>query len=450
MTDVVSVDTAAGPSYTWASASFTWASAAAGKNWGTAYPAVYALGVAVALGIAESRVNDAVKGLSEPLGLVDGSAKNLLLTRSEAFAFAETYADLISYVVHFLEGLSLTDAEKKELEIQRGELLGWDDQLAQDTSKGISESIGLSDGQTLNSIKNLAESVVLLEAASRLLQKNAGETLGLTDATQGQIEKVFSEALEFAETYTDLIDYLISVSESLAIASTPQKSVEKPVPEFFAVSDARVNQIVKGIPEALAVGELLGRTVDYRRNLTEGFNFGDAMAKALAISLPEALAIADQYRRRANGVISDMVISRLEITEQDFRDILDAGHPPGYSNFRDFISGDYTYQRALFRAILETDNADRGYINGLRVTVDVPDVFDRGTAQITDASNGVYVSFSRAFHISPEVTLTHKGGTVVATPRIVGSITKSGFTAVLENSAGTRVAGSFTWVAQGY
>jgi hypothetical protein len=145
-----------------------------------------------------------------------------------------------------------------------------------------------------------------------------------------------------------------------------------------------------------------------------------------------------------------MVISRLAITEQDFRDILDAGHPPGYSNFRDFISGDYTYQRALFRAILETDNADRGYINGLRVTVDVPDVFDRGTTQISDASAGIYVAFTRAFHIAPEVTLTHKGGTVVATPRIIGSITKSGFTAVLETSAGTRVTGSFTWVAQGY
>jgi len=396
VTDVVSVDTAAGPSYTWASASFTWGSAAAGKNWGTAYPAVYALGVAVALGFSEFRTNGSIKGLSDPIGFADGDVRDFLLSQSETFAFSETYADLISYIVHFLESLPFT------------------------------------------------------ETAPRSFQKEANEAIEFVESAHEQFQKWFYEALGFAETYTDLIDYLISVSESLAIASTPQKSVEKPVPEFFAISDARVNQIVKGIPEALAVGELLGRTVDYRRSLTEGFNFGDAMAKALAISLPEALAIADQYRRRANGVISDIVISRLEITEQDFRDILDAGHPPGYSNFRDFISGDYTYQRALFRAILETDNADRGYINGLRVTVDVPDVFDRGTAQITDASNGVYVPFSRAFHISPEVTLTHKGGTVVATPRIVGSITKSGFTAVLENSAGTRVAGSFTWVAQGY
>lgn len=450
MSDVVSVDTAAGPSYTWASASFTWGSAAAGKNWSTAYPAVYALGVAVALGLSESRGNQTVKGISEPVGFTDGAVKDLLLSRSETFSFSETYADLTSFVLHFLEGLALADSEGKELDLQRGELLGWTDQLAQDAFKSVSEAIGVADIRMLDSVKGFSEPLTFLEAASRSIQKNASEILGFSDGTHSEIEKTFFEALGFAETYTDLIEYLISVSESLAISSAPQKELTKPLSDSFALIDARVNQLVKGIPEALAIGELLGRTVDYRRNLSEGLSFGDSIAKALAISLPEALAVADQYRRRANGVISDMVISRLAITEQDFRDILDAGHPPGYSNFRDFISGDYTYQRALFRAILETDNADRGYINGLRVTVDVPDVFDRGTAQISDASAGIYVAFTRTFHIAPEVTLTHKGGTVVATPRIVGSITKSGFTAVLETSAGTRVAGSFTWVAQGY
>jgi len=450
VSDVVSVDTAAGPSYTWASASFTWGSAAAGKNWSTAYPAVYALGVAVALGLSESRTNEAIKGISEPVGFTDGAVKDVLLSRSETLSLAETYADLISFVLHFLEGLALADSEGKELDIQRGELLGWTDQLTQDASKSVSEVFGVSDIRMLDSVKGLSEPLTFLEAASRSIQKDASEILGFSDGTRSEIEKTLSEALGFAETYTDLIEYLISVSESLSISSAPQKELTKPLAESFTLIDARVNQLIKRIPEALAIGELLGRTVDYRRNLSEGLNFGDSIAKALAISLPEALAIADQYRRRANGVISDMVISRLAITEQDFRDILDAGHPPGYSNFRDFISGDYTYQRALFRAILETDNADRGYINGLRVTVDVPDVFDRGTAQISDASAGIYVAFTRTFHIAPEVTLTHKGGAVVATPRIIGSITKSGFTAVLETSAGTRVAGSFTWVAQGY
>ncbi|CAN1541624.1 hypothetical protein MCEMAEM4_01800 [Burkholderiaceae bacterium] len=145
-----------------------------------------------------------------------------------------------------------------------------------------------------------------------------------------------------------------------------------------------------------------------------------------------------------------MIVASTEITEQDFMDILESGHPPGYTNFRDFIQGDYTYQRALFRAVITSNNADRGYIDGLRVTVDVPDVFDRGTAQVVNAANGVFVGFSRMFRVSPEVTLTFKGGTTVAVPRILGSVSTAGFTAVLENTTGVRVTGAISWVAQGY
>ncbi|MCS6767048.1 MAG: H-type lectin domain-containing protein [Candidatus Protistobacter heckmanni] len=127
-----------------------------------------------------------------------------------------------------------------------------------------------------------------------------------------------------------------------------------------------------------------------------------------------------------------------------------AGPPPGFPDFRDFIPGDYTYARALFRAILSSRNSDRGYIDALRVTVDVPDIFDRGTAQITDAAAGVAIRFDRTFRVPPEVTMTHKGGTALAIARLLGSTTTTGFTAVLEDASGARVTGSFTWIAQGY
>jgi len=38
----------------------------------------------------------------------------------------------------------------------------------------------------------------------------------------------------------------------------------------------------------------------------------------------------------------------------------------------------------------------------------------------------------------------------VAVPRILGAVSTTGFTAVLENTAGTRVNGAISWVAQGY
>ena len=184
--------------------------------------------------------------------------------------------------------------------------------------------------------------------------------------------------------------------------------------------------------------------------INEGFAIAEALRRAQTLKISEALYLAEQYRRRANGVISDMIVGTTEITEQDFAAIVEAGHPPGYTDFRDFIQGDYTYRRALFRAILNSRNSDRGFIDALRVTVDVPDIFDRGTVQIADAAAGASISFSRSFRVAPEVTMTHKGGTAVAIPRLLGAATTTGFTAVLENSSGTRVTGSFTWIAQGY
>ena len=207
---------------------------------------------------------------------------------------------------------------------------------------------------------------------------------------------------------------------------------------------------IRRVSEAFSFAESLGRTVAYRRTLSEGFAIGEALRRAQTLRLDEALGLAEQYRRRANGVISDMIVANAEITAQDFMDILESGHPPGYTNFRNFIQGDYTYQRALFRAILTSSNADRGYIDGLRVTVDAPDVFDRGTAQVVTPANGVAVIFTRQFRVTPEVTLTFKGGTTVAIPRILGSVTTSGFAAVLENTSGARVTGAISWVAQGY
>jgi hypothetical protein len=310
--------------------------------------------------------------------------------------FVETYTDLIAFVLRFVESLAL------------------------------SEKYGLSN------TKQVFEAFQVNEGLARQIAMRKFETLAL------------------AETYTDLIAFILRVGESFSFVETPSKSVIKPQSESFSFTEGLSKSQIKRVSEAFMFAEVFGRTVAYRKSISEGFAIGEALRRAQTLKLSEALSLAEQYRRRANGVISDMIVASTEITEQDFMDILESGHPPGYTNFRDFIQGDYTYQRALFRAILTSSNADRGYIDGLRVTVDVPDVFDRGTAQVSNAANGATVYFSRQFRVAPEVTLTFKGGTSVAVPRILGAVSITGFTAVLENTSGTRVTGAISWVAQGY
>jgi len=352
--------------------------------------------VATDLSFAELVQKLGIKSNSESLTFSDKSSRALALNKYENLNFVETYTDLIAFVLRFVESLTFTE------------------KYARTGTKAVFETFQVGEG--------LARQLVLRKY----------------------------ETLALAETYTDLIAFILRVSESLSFSEKPSKGMTKPQAENFRLSDALVKSQVKQISAAFSLAEALGRTVAYRRAINEGFAIGEAIRRAQILKLSEAFGLAEQYRRRANGVISDMIVANTEITEQDFMDILESGHPPGYTNFRDFIQGDYTYQRALFRAILTSSNADRGYIDGLRVTVDVPDVFDRGTAQVVTASSGVAVVFVRTFRVSPEVTLTFKGGTTVAIPRILGTVTTAGFTAILENTSGARVTGAISWVAQGY
>ena len=396
MAEVVNVTSTPGASYSWSTATFNWSSGTAAKTWATSTLSAFALSVASDLSFTEFGERIGIKCLKESFALTEGSSRSLVMQKHEVFSFLETYTDLIAYTIRFVE--SLTIGEK----------------LVNANIKAVMDAFQVSEGL----VCNIA------------LQKY--------------------ETLWIAETYTDLIAYFLRVAESFVFAEGVSKVSNKPFAESFLTGDAISKQQIKSISEAMGFAETFGRTVAFKRSLAEGFSFSESLKRAHSLKLGEAFSLTEQYRRHANGVVSDMLISTTEITAQDFLDIFEAGHPPGYTNFRDFIQGDYTYQKALFRAILTTNNADRGYLEKLRVTVDVPDLFDRGTASITNASSGVNVYFARQFRVPPAVTLTFKGGTVVAVPRILGSVSPTVFTVVLENTSGTRVTGLVSWVAQGY
>jgi hypothetical protein len=450
MADTVTVTESPGARYTWASAGFTWSSASAGKNWTSAYPAVYGVVAAVTLALAEATHRRGTKRASDGLQLTDMRRLQMTLTKTESVGFAETYTDLIAYVLRWVETMGLSDGQAKANRKAIKETLQASDYLSRAVTKQAFESTALSDALRQIASKQVSESLVMAERAQKLIGKNRAESFGLADGQSRALTKRVAEAIGFAETYADLIAFVLRITEAVGFGELGARQVKKPLSESFATTDKARRQSIKRVAEAVAVGEALGRTVAYRRHLTEGLELSDALRKALRLTTREALNLAEQYRRHANGVISDILLASTEISVEDFLNIVEAGHPPGYTDFRDFIPGDYTYRRALFRAILNSRNSDRGYIEALRLSVDVPDIFDRGTAQITDASAGVTIYFSRSFRVPPEVTMTHKGGTTVAIARLVGAVTTTGFTTVLENTTGTRVTGSFTWIAQGY
>lgn len=450
MAETVTVGESQGPRYTWANASFTWASASAGKSWLTAYPAVYVVAVAATLAWTHTSGRQHGKRIGETLSLAETRRHQAALQKAEALGFADTYYDLIAYVLRWVESLGVSEGLAKSSRKSVQENLQTLDGLARSVAKALQEGLPVGERLSRQMHQKHAESLQVSSVSARVSAKAFTEKVAFTDGLDQGFRKQVSEALNFAETYYDLIAFILRISEGLAVSDQTARRFQKPVAEALSTNDQLTRRSVKQVAEALAFAETLGRTVAYRRLLQEGLGVSDALRRAMRLKAHEALALTEQYRRHANGVISDMIVSSNEITEADFASIVEAGHPPGYTDFRDFIQGDYTYQRALFRAILKSRNSDRGFIDALRVTVDVPDVFDRGTVQITDAQAGAVIGFARIFRVPPEVTMTHKGGTVVAIPRLASAVTQTGFTAVLENTAGARVTGTFTWIAQGY
>ncbi len=449
MPDVVTVTEAAGARYTWASGSFTWSSASGGKNWDSAYPAVYAFAVAVSISMFELAARQFTKPVSEPITVLDDKKNQIQLQRFETLGLNETYTDLIAYVLRFVESVSILENLSKNIQKPIDESWLLVEYLSHWISKDFNSALVFEDNLYRSSTVQKSEVFPMVEFWRQSVTQSHSEILEFSDKADRDLFKSLSESFALSETYADLIAYILRISESLYLSDQPCKQLSKPFSENFDISDSRAFETLIRVAEAIAVAEAWGRAVAYRRNVNEGLGITDALRRSLSIKSAEAFYLAEQYRRHANGVVSDMIVSSLAITEEDFASIVQNGHPPGYTNFRDFIQGDYTYQRALFRAILKSNNADRGYIDALRLTVDVPDIFDRGFAEITVAAVGVNVQFSRNFRFTPQVTMTHKGGTTTAIPRILGTPTTTGFTAVLEDKTGARVTGSFSWLAQG-
>jgi hypothetical protein len=144
-----------------------------------------------------------------------------------------------------------------------------------------------------------------------------------------------------------------------------------------------------------------------------------------------------------------MLISVGDVSTATFLTKLTNGAPPGYGPFQTFLDGDYKYTNAIFREILKANGPDRARIQNLKLSVDVPDVFDRGTAVI-DATGTLTVNFNRVFTIIPQVTI----GSEIADDDVIirfTSVTKTSFTLTAKHSSsGDPASATVNWMSHGY
>lgn len=169
---------------------------------------------------------------------------------------------------------------------------------------------------------------------------------------------------------------------------------------------------------------------------------------ALTKNINESIKVVDEKRDAFKGVVSDVLVGRADISPADFDAMLANGAAVGYSPFASYIDGDYEYKSAILKLSMSTIDGSLPRALRLAINVDVPDVFDRGTATAS-AAGPVSVAYNRHFYFVGEVIATPKGGAVIAAPRVT-NITATTFDIELIDPSNNRVAGIVSWSAKGY
>jgi len=129
----------------------------------------------------------------------------------------------------------------------------------------------------------------------------------------------------------------------------------------------------------------------------------------------------------------------------------DPASSPTYTDFRDFVVGEYTFRAAKFRAVLNSNDASASpRVDTLQVVVDMPDRLDHGNDISSGTDAGGYdVTFSPAFSVLQNVAITAQNMNSGDFYQI-SSKSATGFNIVFKNSSNAVVSRTFDYQAKGY
>ena len=129
----------------------------------------------------------------------------------------------------------------------------------------------------------------------------------------------------------------------------------------------------------------------------------------------------------------------------------DPASSPTYTDFRDFVVGEYTFRAAKFRAVLTSkDTSATPRVDTLEVTIDMPDRLTHGNDISSGTGAGGFdVVFSPAFSVLQNVAITAQNMGSGDYYEIT-SKSATGFNIVFKNSSNAVVSRTFDYQAKGY
>lgn len=279
------------------------------------------------------------------------------------------------------------------------------------------------------------------------------EPLNVLEQKSAQPHLTFEEDLVADDNLGNTLIFNREIEENFALAEARETLIGKNCEEILLLRDEIAKDIEQIVRDALILHDLCERRVAWIRDYGEGLSFDSTKTeKDIGVFKTQTISFYDAIKEVARGVLSDIFIQS-GIWSRDTLDkfVRNGGRHVGYTTFKEFITGDYEYQKALFRLAIESTSADRGLVEQIDISIDVDDVYDRGSCTVTDRNYGGNVQFSRPFSIAPEVTVTMRSGNALTAIRpVVTNVTTAGFNVMLYDVEGQKTTGTFTWTAAGY
>ena len=129
----------------------------------------------------------------------------------------------------------------------------------------------------------------------------------------------------------------------------------------------------------------------------------------------------------------------------------DPAGTPAYTDFRDFVVGEYTFRAAKFRAVLTSkDTSATPRVDTLEVTIDMPDRTTYGDDIVSGVdAGGKDVTFSPAFKQLDNVAITAQN-MASGDFYVISSKSATGFNIIFKDSSNNPVSRTFDFAAKGF
>ena len=300
------------------------------------------------------------------------------------------------------------------------------------------------------------ENIYLDDKLHKIYETYFKEDITLVDAFNNVITLFCKENIALNDTILRKVIFNLVLYDFINIASKCINEYQINKDEAFGIKDFCTKAAEMVHIQQLNISEELQRKFEVDRDFFETIGIKSGYHTEYNLIEKETLGLYDTILQACQAVLSNISIGDGEMSLYDFKKALKTA--PGFTEFIDFKVGEYEYQEALVRLVIDAAVAQtQPSAAGVIMHVDIPDTDDRGIAEITDVATPTKVYFNKHYYQPPEVSVTLRGGNTGDGYIVPHLITTEGqdekgryFEVELLNSMQQRVTGLISWISKGY